>query len=85
MPTPFGKDGCRYLVDDRWHQCGVKEQPGSSYCAEHHALCYLARNSVAEGRRLRLIDRIGDAVGGRQAASALAKLMLKIAAIEGHA
>jgi len=85
MPTRFGADGCRYLVDDRWHQCGAKEQPGSSYCPEHHALCYLPPMSAAERRRINQIDRIGAVVGGRLAAGAMQQLMLKVARIEGNA
>jgi len=95
MPRRFGGAGCRYLLDQRTGgkrndpgQCGAKEQPGSAYCPEHHALCYLPRSSVLEGHRLRQIDRIGELVGGRQGANtaaALRKLMLKVAAIEGHA
>ena len=60
MPRRFGGAGCRYLLDQRTGgkrndpcQCGAKEQPGSAYCPEHHALCYLPRSSVLEGRRLR--------------------------------
>jgi len=89
MPRRFGGFGCRYLVDDRLHQCGAKRQHGSSYCPEHHALCHIPASSLAEQRRLREIDRIGAAVGGRQAGknttAALRKFMLKVAAIEGHA
>jgi hypothetical protein len=88
MPRRFGAAGCRYL-DDRLRQCGATVQQGSPYCPEHHALCYLPRSSPIERRRLREIDRIGAAVGGRQAAretaSAMRKFMRKVAAIDGQA
>lgn len=69
MSTAFGASGCCYPVDDddRLQQCGAELQLGSSYCAEHHALCYLPRNSPLEHSRLRTIERIGEAVGGRTA------------------
>jgi len=89
MSRRFGGLGCRYLVDDRLHQFGAQEKHGSSYCPGHHALCYLPPDSLLERRRIRQIDRIGEAIGGRQAgkntAGALHKFMLKVAAIEGHA
>jgi hypothetical protein len=85
LMTHFGGSGCRYLVDDQCHQCGAKRQRGSSYCPEHHALCYLPVMSAAERRRLKQIDKIGAAVGGRLAAGAIQQLMLKVARIEGNA
>ena len=92
MPRRFGGAGCRYLLDQRTGgkrndpcQCGAKEQPGSAYCPEHHALCYLPAMSAAERRRINQIDRIGAVVGGRLAAGAMQQLMLKVARIEGNA
>jgi hypothetical protein len=51
MMVAFGDFGCRYLVKDRW-QCGARQQRGSSYCAKHHQLCHLVRDSAAERERL---------------------------------
>ena len=43
--------GCAYRSDAV--RCGAALQPGSSYCPEHHALCYLPRRSRAEQAELR--------------------------------
>lgn len=87
MPTRFGGRGCRYLVDDHPHQCGAARQPGSSYCAEHHALCHIPRSSLLEHSRLREIDRIGEIVGGRQAPAggATATFLRKVESVQATA
>ena len=64
MPTAFGARGCRFLVHDQ-RQCGATRRAGSSYCEEHHALCYVPVRSRAERQRLREIAKIGEMVGGR--------------------
>ena len=64
MPTAIGVGGCRFVVDDQ-HQCGAQKRAGSSYCEEHHALCYVPAHSQAERQRLREIAKIGEIVGGR--------------------
>lgn len=56
--------GCAYILDPG-EVCGAVGQPGSSYCALHHAVCYLARGSRGERSRLRQINALADAVGGR--------------------
>jgi len=38
-------EGCRYIVgelrsDEPWRYCGAIQRPGSSYCEDHHAVCY---------------------------------------------
>jgi hypothetical protein len=60
--------GCAYLCDgDGGRQrCSAARRLGSPYCAMHHALCYLAAGSAAEMRRLREIEALAGAVGGRQ-------------------
>jgi hypothetical protein len=60
--------GCCYIVDgmnDR-RRCGAVLRPGSSYCPEHHALCHLAGGTRAEARRLREVEALAAAVGGRR-------------------
>src|SRR5579864_2024293 len=46
--------------------CGAAREAGSVYCARHRALCHLPKGSAAEGRQLRVIEALADAVGGRQ-------------------
>ena len=46
--------------------CGAPCQSGSSYCAPHHALCHISGGSVAEARRLREIEALARAIGGRR-------------------
>ena len=64
MPTAIGARGCRFVLDDQ-HQCGVPPRRSSSYCEEHHALCYIAAGSAADKKRLREVAKIGAMVGGR--------------------
>jgi hypothetical protein len=68
--------GCAYLLDDRepmngrQRACGALLQPGSSYCASHHALCHLGRGTRGERRRLREVEALASAVGGRRSRAA---------------
>jgi len=42
--------GCRYIAGDprgTWAYCNKPVRPGSSYCAEHHALCRLSPEDPA--------------------------------------
>jgi hypothetical protein len=66
--------GCCYLIDDGdpRRSCGAVRQPGSSYCSLHHALCYLAGGTVAEAKRLREVEALASAVGGRRSDNATA-------------
>jgi hypothetical protein len=57
--------GCRYVVDEHYHPCGAACRPGSSYCPDHHAICRLAIGSRAERSEIRLVEWIGEQVGGR--------------------
>src|SRR5579864_3963234 len=45
--------------------CGEPRLAASAYCPEHHALCHLAPGSAEEARRLREIEALAQAVGGR--------------------
>jgi hypothetical protein len=62
--------GCAFPFENaggEWRRCGAPRRPGSSYCAAHHLLCHIVAGSAAEARRLRQIEALADAVGGRQA------------------
>jgi hypothetical protein len=61
--------GCAYMVDksDGRRACGAMRQPHSSYCPHHHSLCYIACGSKAETDRLREVEALASAVGGRRA------------------
>ena len=61
--------GCAYVVDesDGWRSCGASRKLGSSYCPEHHALCHIACGTKAETDRLREVEALASAVGGRRA------------------
>ena len=43
----------------------ARPSPGSSYCPDHHAICRLAIGSRAERSEIRLVEWIGEQVGGR--------------------
>jgi hypothetical protein len=63
------EDGCAYILGESAsnRMCGAPRRPESSYCAEHHALCHLACGSPAEANRLREVEALASAVGGRRA------------------
>src|SRR5216684_8990211 len=66
-----GDCGCGFVIDGTdggpggVNFCAAPREPGSAYCARHHALCHLAKGSAAEGRQLREIEALAEAVGGR--------------------
>jgi hypothetical protein len=65
------EEGCAFPFDDADSEkpaarfCGAPRRPGSAYCAIHHAICHLAPGSAAQLRRLRVIEALADAAGGR--------------------
>jgi hypothetical protein len=61
--------GCAYILDgDReGRACGAARRPGSSYCPRHHARCHAACGTTAEAKRLREVEALAGAVGGRRA------------------
>ena len=61
--------GCRYVVDEPEgkRSCGSPRRQSSSYCAIHHSLCYIVAGSKAESVRLREVETLASAVGGRRA------------------
>jgi hypothetical protein len=64
-----GDDGCAYILGESAsnRMCGAPRRPESSYCEQHHALCHLVCGSPAEANRLREVEAIASAVGGRRA------------------
>jgi hypothetical protein len=67
--------GCAYLLDECHGRriCGAprkavspSRKAVSPYCPEHHALCHVAYGSEAEADRLREVEAIAKAVGGRR-------------------
>ena len=69
--NPAAEGGCAFPIDalgagrHRGRSCGAPPRPGSPYCAEHHALCYVPPESLAERRRLLEIEALAEAVGGK--------------------
>ena len=73
IPHPRCEDpredlGCAYLVNGPRGSayCGAPRQASSSYCSDHHSLCYIACGSNAEAKRLREVETLASAVGGRR-------------------
>lgn len=65
---PQGEEGCAYILDecDNRRTCGAQRGLLSSYCPQHHALCHVANGSTAEAGRLREVEALANAVGGRR-------------------
>jgi hypothetical protein len=64
--------GCGYVIDDAGGRriCGVPRGRSSSYCPYHHSLCYIVTGTKAETKRLREMEALASAVGGRRAQQA---------------
>ena len=60
--------GCAFIVvNEGVHQsCGKPRRSASPYCADHHALCHVPCGTHEEKRRLREVEALADAVGGRR-------------------
>ena len=64
-------DGCAFVLEGDSRAtagqvyCAAPRRPGSAYCHAHHALCYLPSESLAERRKLKEIEALAEAVGGR--------------------
>jgi hypothetical protein len=73
MPTGQGNGsghkGCAFVIETPKgrENCGAPRRPASSYCPEHHAVCYIVCGSKAEVKRLREVEALASAVGGRRA------------------
>src|SRR5260370_30436603 len=71
-PHRLDGSGCAFILDEvdgdpaRPGFCDAPRQPGSAYCPRHHARCRLPEGSAAEKQRLREIEALATAVGGRQ-------------------
>jgi hypothetical protein len=64
------EDGCAYIVEASGsgrQTCGATRRLSSPYCPSHHSLCYLVGGSKAETDRLREVEALASAVGGRRA------------------
>jgi hypothetical protein len=61
--------GCAYIVDESGSRrpCGATRRPSSSYCPHHHSVCHIVCGSKAETDRLREVEALASAVGGRRA------------------
>jgi len=61
--------GCAYMIDepDGQRSCGAARRASSSYCPHHHSVCYIVSGSKAETDRLREVEALASAVGGRRA------------------
>ena len=74
--APQEGEGCAYVMDGGAvgsapaRFCPALRRPGSAYCPQHHAQCHLASGSTAEKRRLREIEVLATAVGGRRGQTA---------------
>ena len=63
-------NGCAYIVGESGcgrQTCGAARRVSSSYCPHHHSLCYVVGGSKAETDRLREVEVLASAVGGRRA------------------
>jgi hypothetical protein len=65
------EDGCAYILGESGgscrQTCGAPRRLSSSYCPHHHSLCYIVSGSRAETDRLREVEALASAVGGRRA------------------
>jgi hypothetical protein len=63
---------CAFILDegDVRQVCGAPLRPASPYCPQHHALCHVAAGSTAENQRLREVEALAKAVGGRRSREA---------------
>jgi|SRR6516164_4321562 hypothetical protein len=61
-------DGCAYILDaaNGRRACGARRRQTSSYCPRHHAVCYISSGTNAEVERLREVEALASAVGGRR-------------------
>jgi hypothetical protein len=64
--------GCAFIYGDNGgrRMCGEPRRLGSPYCAAHHALCHIRGGTRAEERRLREVEVLATAVGGRRSRDA---------------
>jgi len=60
--------GCAYIFHEcgAGRTCGAPLRASSPYCPVHHALCHVAPGSEAAAGRLRAVEALASAVGGRR-------------------
>jgi len=60
--------GCSFVLDEPGgpRACGARRRQASSYCPQHHAVCYVVSGSDAEVKRLQEVEALASAVGGRR-------------------
>ena len=65
-------NGCAYPVEEIEERriCGTPRRRGSSYCPFHHMLCHVPSGTTEEIKRLREVEALANAVGGRRARDA---------------
>lgn len=68
----LAEDGCAYVLDEGAgaSACRAPRRHRSPYCPRHHSLCHVASGSAGETRRLREVEALASAVGGRHARGA---------------
>ena len=69
LPGPRHDDfGCAFIITGGGvHQsCGKPRRAPSPYCADHHAVCHVPSGTIEENRRLREVEALANAVGGRR-------------------
>jgi len=61
--------GCAYVIEegDGRRPCGAPRKFASSYCPHHHSQCHIPCGTKAETDRLREVEALAAAVGGRRA------------------
>src|SRR3954463_5199907 len=63
--------GCAFVLEEDIRTkagrgfCAAPPRPGSAYCHAHHAVCHLSSDSLAEERKLKEIEALAEAVGGK--------------------
>jgi hypothetical protein len=69
IEDPEKDGGCAYIVDESGgrRSCGATRRSSSSYCPHHHSVCHIVCGSKAETDRLREVEALASAVGGRRA------------------
>lgn len=59
---------CAFIAGENGERryCGARRRPGSPYCADHHVLCHVRCGTPEEIKRLREVEVLANAVGGRR-------------------
>lgn len=63
-----GDSKCAYIWGENGERryCGAPRRSGSAYCSEHHMLCHVPCGTPEEIKRLREVEVLANAVGGRR-------------------